>query len=103
MYGGADCEHTMRSDRVSDQAHGLIVIVGLLCVCVLAQMLGMPGSLIDLFTPSSTVVASLSEDVSLSPLTLEPETSGLSRLRVLAQPSLQLPVLVIAVFHPPQT
>ena len=92
----------MKNDCVSAQRYALIVIVGFLCLSVLAQMLGMSGSLIDLLTPSGTAVASVSEDVSLTPLTLEPGTSGLSRLRVLAQPSLQLPVLVTSVFHPPQ-
>lgn len=80
-----------------------MVIVGLLCVCVLAQMLGMPGSLINLVNSSGTVVTSVSEDVSLAPLALEPGASELSRPRVLVQPALQLPVFVTSVFRPPQS
>lgn len=79
-----------------------IVLVGILCLCVFAQMLGMPGSLIDLLPLSDTVVASVSEDVSLSPLVLEPGTVELSFPRVLVHTSLHLPVFVTSVFHPPQ-
>jgi hypothetical protein len=93
----------VRNDRVSAKSYGLIVILGLLCLSVLAQMLGMPGSLIDLLPHSDTTVASISEDVSLNPLMVEPNTPGLSQLRVIFQPSVQLPVLVTSVFHPPQT
>lgn len=93
----------MRIDCDSDQRYGVIIIVGFLCVSVFAQMLGMPGSLIDLVTHSVIAAAAISEDVSLTPLTLEPGTSELNRLRVFVQPALQLPVLVTSVFHPPQT
>lgn len=92
----------VRNDRVSANSYGLIVILGILSLSVLVQMLGMPGSLIDLLPHSGTTVASISEDVSLNPLTVEPKTPGLSRLHVIFQLSVQLPVLVTSVFHPPQ-
>lgn len=92
----------MSTSCCSAQRCGLIVVVGLLCVCVLSQMLGMPGSLTDLLPHSGTVVTSVSEDITLTPLALEPGTSRLSRLPLLVQPALQLPVLVASVFHPPQ-
>lgn len=93
----------MRIDRHSDLGYGLIVIVGFLCISVFAQMLGMPGSLIDLVSHSVIATAAVSEDVSLTPLTPEPVAFELNRLRVFVHPVLQLPVLVTSVFHPPLT
>lgn len=91
-----------KTDHPLNRNSRLIAIVSILCFCVFAQMLGMPGSLIDLLPLSDTAVTSVSEDVSLSPLVLEPGIAGLSLPRVLIQSSLNLPVLVTSVFHPPQ-
>lgn len=93
----------MSIDCHSDRRYGLIVIVGFLCVSVFAQMLGMPGSVIDLVSHSVIAAAAVSEDVSLTPLTPEPGASELNRLRVIVNPAIQLPVLVTSVFHPPLT
>lgn len=92
----------MGSDYVSNQQYGLIIAVGLLCVCVLAQVLGVPGTLIDLLTSSDTLVEAASEDDSLTPAVTEPEASALNFAHVIAQASVHLPLFVTSVFHPPQ-
>ncbi len=91
-----------KTDHPLNRNSRLIAIVSILCLCVFAQMLGMPGSLIDLLPLSGTAVTSVSEDVSLSPLALEPNIAGLSLPRVLVRSTLHLPVLVTSVVHPPQ-
>ncbi|UVT20007.1 MAG: hypothetical protein H8K03_19880 [Nitrospira sp.] len=92
----------MRIGGVSYRRYGVLVVVGLLCMCVCTQMLGLPGTLIDLLTSSDTLVESVSEDSPLTPVVPEPETSGSSRLLIIGQSTVHLPVFVTSVFHPPQ-
>lgn len=92
----------MGSEYGSSQRYGSIIAVGLLCVCVLAQVLGVPGTLIDLLTSSDTLVESVSEDASLAPAVTEPGALALTYTDIIIQLSLHLPILVTSVFHPPQ-
>lgn len=84
------------------QRYGLLSVVALLCVCVLAQMLGMPMTMFGLLTSSDMLVESVSEDFSLTPVVPQPGTLGSSHIHVIFQPSLHRPVFVTSVFHPPQ-
>lgn len=92
----------MESEYVLNRRYELIIAIGLLCVCVLAQVLGVPGTLIDLLTSSDTLVESVSEDASLSPAVTEPGALALNFTHVIAQASVHLPIVVTSVFHPPQ-
>lgn len=84
------------------RAAGIACAMLLLCVCVVAQMLGIPVTLLgllnsDMLTESEPV----SEDFSaLSPLP-ELERPGLLRILSEFRPVRHLPVLTISVFHPP--
>jgi len=88
--------------RASSRTIGVACLVVLLCVCVVAQMLGAPVTLLgllnsDMLTESEPV----SEDFSaLTPLP-EPERPGLLRVVSEFRPVRQLPVLITSVFHPP--
>lgn len=86
----------------SDCSFGLLAVVVLLCFCVLAQMLGMPVTMLGLVTTSDMLVESVSEDFSLIPVVPEPGTSGPSHTQAEFQASLHFPVFVTSVFHPPQ-
>ena len=81
--------------------YGLIAVVGLLCVGVLAQMVGIPGAVLDLLTSSDMLVESDTTDVSLTSVFPEPRTSNLSRLHAIVSSPVRLPCFVTSVFHPP--
>lgn len=72
-----------------------------LCVCVLVQMLGLPVTLFNLFTPSDLLTESMCEDPSVLPSL--PELRPLSALchHIDGLPTPHFPVFVTAVFHPP--
>ena len=80
---------------------GSTCIVLFLCVCVVSQMLGAPVTLFSLMLSSDMLTESVSEDFSLPPTV--PELGIPSRLRHYQEfhPTLQLPVFVTSVFHPP--
>ncbi|MGC4098639.1 MAG: hypothetical protein QM706_16120 [Nitrospira sp.] len=92
----------MGSEYDSNQRYGLIIAVVLLCVCVLTQVLGVPGTLIDLLTSSDTLVESVLEDALLTPAVTEPRALSFNFAHVISQTSVHLPVFVTSVFHPPQ-
>lgn len=64
-------------------------------------MLGAPFTLLGLLM-SDTPAESLSEDLSIPPITPEPGTTGRSSFYSELQPSLHLTIFSTAVFHPPQ-
>lgn len=89
---------------VSYRDISLACVAFLLCVCVLAQMLGAPVTLVTLvtlLTEADTLTESVLEDFSVLPSVPEPERPSLLRLSVEFHPSLYLPVLATSVFHPP--
>lgn len=92
----------MRIVCVSNRRYGLFAVVVLLCFCVLAQMLGMPVTMLALVTSADILMESVSEDFSLTPVMPEPGTSGSSSVHAVGQPAVHLPVFVTSVFHPPQ-
>ncbi|MDK2741488.1 MAG: hypothetical protein NDI90_01125 [Nitrospira sp. BO4] len=75
----------------------------LLCVCVLAQMLGAPVTLLSLLTTSDMLAGSVSEDFSVLPPVPELRPFSALCLRVDGHPIPHLPVLATSVFHPPLT
>ncbi len=93
----------MKNRFMSHRSLGSLSVVALLSLCVFAQMLGMPVTMLGLVTSSDMLMESVSEDFSLAPDVLELGTSGLSHVRVEFQTAFHLPVLVTSVFHPPQS
>ena len=88
--------------RGSCRATAMACLVVVLCVCVVAQLLGAPFTLLgllnsDMLTESEPV----SED--FSTLSSSPEPDRSYRFRVVGEfrPVHHLPILVTSVFHPP--
>ena len=77
-------------------------LIVLLCVCVVAQMLGAPVTLLGLLNSDMLAESEpVSEDFSaLTPLP-EPEGPGLLRVLSEFRPVRHLPVVITSVFHPP--
>ena len=92
----------MSFNRVPNDQCGLVAAVGFLCLCVLAQILGVPGTAVDLFTSSDMLVGSGTIDVSLTSARPEPQAKDIIRRHALAvAPPVRLPCVVTSVFHPP--
>lgn len=87
--------------QVPCRVTSLTCLAVFLCVCVMAQMLGMPVTLISLLT-SDMPVESVSEDFSLPPMLPKPATPDPRGMQVEFYPSFHLPILLASVFHPPQ-
>lgn len=88
--------------RASYGAAGAACLLVLICVCVIAQMLGTPFTLLSLL--NSDMLAELepvSEDLSAFSPPLEPERSRLFLVFTEFRPLLHQPVLLTSVFHPP--
>ena len=88
--------------RYSLQATGLACLVVLLCVCVIAQMLGAPFTLLGLL--NSDVLAEsepISDDFSALSPSSELERSLLSHLLTESRAIRHLPVVLTSVFRPP--
>lgn len=86
-----------------DQRMDATWIVLSLCICVLVQMLGLPVTLLSLFTASDMLTESVFEDPSVLPPVPELLPSSVLRLSVVWYSMPALPVLAISVFHPPLT
>lgn len=81
---------------------GVACLLIVLCVCVLAQMLGTPFTLLSLLNSDMlTQSEPISEDFSAFSPSLEPERSRLLHMFTDFRPLLHLPVLLTSVFHPP--
>lgn len=77
-------------------------MVVLLCVCVLAQMIGTPFTLLSLLNSDMlTESEPISEDLSAFSPALELERSRLFRVFTEFRPLFHLPILLTSVFHPP--
>jgi len=86
---------------ISPRGTNLALWVLFACLCVLAQMMGTPVTLIGLLT-SDISVESVSEDFSIAPITPELGPASPPRLHEKSEPLLHLPIIVTSVFHPPQ-
>ena len=86
----------------SSYTTGLVCVIVLLCICVVAQMLGVPATLMDLLNSDVlTKSEPVSEDLSaLSPLT-GPERPHLFHVIAEFHSVHHRPILLISVFHPP--
>lgn len=73
----------------------------LLCVCVLVQMLGVPGTLLHPVDISDAAAASVLEGFSVPPALPQLALSSGSVLLADAHPLLHVPILASALFHPP--
>ncbi len=78
-------------------------LVIVLCVCVLVQTLGVPMTLLSLFTPTDILTESTCEDPSVLPSIPELPPSGGLCLPIDENLTLDLPVFATSVFHPPLT
>lgn len=83
-------------------ATGVACVVVVLCVCVVAQMIGTPLTLLSLLNSDMRAECEpVSEDFSvLSPLP-ELEMPDLLRIPGEFRPIRHLPILITSVFHPP--
>lgn len=93
----------METWRRFGQTIGLRSLVFVLCVCVLAQMLGLPVTLLSLMNASDMLTESVCEDPSILPLVPELRPSSVLRLCIDGHPISDLPVFATSVFHPPLT
>ncbi len=77
-------------------------LVLLLCVCVVTQMLGVPATLMDLLNSDVlTKSEPVSEDVSTLSSLAGPERPHFFRVIAEFDSARHLPILLVAVFHPP--
>lgn len=72
-------------------------------MCVFAQMLGGPVTLLSELTIADMLMESESEDPSVLPPVPELRPSGVLRLCVVGYSTPVLPMLATSVFHPPLT
>lgn len=95
-------EKILKETCSSYSATGVACLVMLLCVCVIAQMLGAPFTLLDLLNSDMLLEPEpISEDVSaLSPFP-EPERLHLFHVLTDLRSVRHLPVLLTSVFRPP--
>lgn len=93
---------TMNATEPAHRAMGSTCVILFLCICVLAQMLGMPVTLFSLVTSSDVFLESVSEDFSFPPTVLNPRASNVRSPHAELLSSINLPVLITSVFHPPQ-
>lgn len=92
-----------RTVRILSVGTGAVILIGLVCIGVLLQMLGVPVTLLGLLT-SDTPVESLSEGFSIPPVIPEPSVPSHSRSSsVESQSPGYHPIFSTAVFHPPQS
>jgi hypothetical protein len=88
--------------RSSYQATGLATLVVLLCVCVIAQMLGAPFTLLGLLNSDVlTESEPISEDSSALSPSPEPERPLLLHVITELSPVRHLPEVLTSVFRPP--
>lgn len=80
---------------------GSTLMVIFLCVCVLVQMLGLPVTLLNLFTPADLLTESMCEDPSVLPSLPELRPSSALCRRTDGPRTPHSPVFVTSVFHPP--
>ncbi len=74
----------------------------LLCICVVAQMLGIPATLVDLLSSDALVkVEPVSEDHTTVSTSLESERPRLLTMVTESHPVRRVPILTTSVFHPP--
>lgn len=95
----------LRSSHTMKVAHRMVAstcVVLFLCICVLAQMLGMPITLFSLIESTTVFTESVSEDFSFPVTEPKPRTSSVWSFYTERQSSPYLPVFVTSVFHPPQ-
>lgn len=81
---------------------GIACLIVVLCICVVAQVLGVPATLIGLLNADVlTKSEPISED--FSTLSTLPESGKLHLLSMVAEvyPVPQFPVLAISIFRPP--
>lgn len=80
-----------------------VCLIGFLCVCVLVQMLGLPVTLLSLFTPSDLLTASTCADPLMIPSIPELHLSSPLSFCIDRYSPVRLSLLLTLVFHPPLT
>lgn len=88
--------------KAAHRMMGSTCVILFLCVCVLAQMLGIPVTLFSLMASSDVFLESVSEDFSFPPTVPRPRAAHARSPHTDLQSSIYLPVFVTSVFHPPQ-
>lgn len=78
-----------------------MVLVMLLCLFVVVQMLGVPVTLLSPVEAADSPAAPVLEGFSVPPPVPKLTLSGQAESVIDTQPSVRLPVLASALFHPP--
>jgi hypothetical protein len=88
--------------RIPSYPWGLTCFVVFICICVVAQMLGMPVTLLGLLDTDRLMTSEPgSEDPSVLASTLELEMPRFLRFFTESGAGVHLPVLLTSVFRPP--
>ena len=102
MFGRTNTMNTMSAITTPHWMTASTCMILLLCICVLAQMLGMPMTFFSLLASSGVFLESVSEDFSFPPTVPKPRTPSAWISYTESQSSPYLPLFVTSVFHPPQ-
>jgi hypothetical protein len=78
-----------------------VAVIMFLCLCVIMQMLGAPVTLLDPSLSPDTLGASVLEGFSVPPAVPQLTRSSETAPVIDAQPSVHVPLLAFALFHPP--
>ncbi|MDK2744305.1 MAG: hypothetical protein H8K03_11210 [Nitrospira sp.] len=89
--------------RFLDHSRITVYLIVFLCVCVLVQMLGLPITMLNFFTPDDLLTASICADPSIVPSVPELHLTNPLSFCVDRDPSLTPPLFITSVFHPPLT
>lgn len=92
-----------RHHRLEESRTGrfCLSVIMLLCLCVLLQMLGVPGTLLKPVDMSDALGASVLEGFSVPPTLLQLAPSSEFVLLADVHPLVHGPILAFALFHPP--
>lgn len=95
-------ERVIQLFRIPHSPWGLTCFAVFICICVVAQMLGMPVTLLDVLDLERLLTSEPgSEDPSVLAPMLEPERPGFLHFLTESRAGVHLPVLLTSVFRPP--
>lgn len=94
--------HAMnQTGNVPRAGHGIRAAVLCLCLCILLQMLGVPGTLLDPASSFDLFGTSILEGPSIPPAAVQPPPAAAFEAVPETSSSLHLPVFAFTLFHPP--
>lgn len=91
----------MITSLYSSRSWGILLVVLCLCLCVLAQMLGVPATLLNPASSADLLGSSVLEGFSVLPLIPELLVAATSVVVWRFVFSMHVPVMAATLFHPP--